>query len=79
MRPVRFDDCLGWLHEGRTRRGAVICEALGHEALWTHKVIRTLAERLADDGMWVLRFHYPCAGDSAGDDLAPGRQSYNFV
>ncbi|QDH28588.1 alpha/beta hydrolase [Burkholderia pseudomallei] len=74
MRPVRFDDCLGWLHEGRTRRGAVICEALGHEALWTHKVVRTLAERLADDGMWVLRFHYPCAGDSAGDDLAPGRQ-----
>ncbi|AOJ02919.1 alpha/beta hydrolase [Burkholderia mayonis] len=73
MRPVRFDDCLGWLHEGRTRRGAVICEALGHEALWTHKVVRALAERLADDGMWVLRFHYPSAGDSAGDDLAPGR------
>ncbi|AHI78544.1 alpha/beta hydrolase [Burkholderia thailandensis] len=73
MRPVRFDDCLGWLHEGRTRRGVVICEALGHEALWTHKVVRTLAERLAGDGMWVLRFHYPCAGDSAGDDLAPGR------
>ncbi|AIO68249.1 alpha/beta hydrolase [Burkholderia oklahomensis] len=73
MRPIRFDDCLGWLHEGRTRRGAVICEALGHEALWTHKVVRALAERLADDGMWVLRFHYPSAGDSAGDDLAPGR------
>ncbi|AOJ81955.1 alpha/beta hydrolase [Burkholderia savannae] len=73
MRPVRFDDCLGWLHEGRTRRGVLICEALGHEALWTHKVVRALAERLAEDGMWVLRFHYPCAGDSAGDDLAPGR------
>ncbi|WP_063532890.1 alpha/beta hydrolase [Burkholderia sp. MSMB1589WGS] len=73
MRPVRFDDCLGWLHEGRTRRGAVICEALGHESLWTHKVVRALAERLAGEGMWVLRFHYPCTGDSAGDDLAPGR------
>ncbi|WP_089341501.1 serine aminopeptidase domain-containing protein [Burkholderia singularis] len=73
MKPVRFDHCLGWLHEGRTQRGVVLCEALGHEAMWTHKVIRALAERLAADGMWVLRFHYPSAGDSAGDDLASGR------
>ncbi|WP_323122770.1 alpha/beta hydrolase [Burkholderia alba] len=73
MRPIQFNDCLGWLHEGRTAHGVVLCEPLGHEALWTHKLIRAIAERLADRGLWVLRFHYPSSGDSAGDDLAPDR------
>ncbi|WDD95308.1 alpha/beta hydrolase [Burkholderia sp. FERM BP-3421] len=73
MRPIQFDACLGWLHAGRTTHGVVLCEPLGHEALWTHKLVRALAERLAARGLWVLRFHYPSSGDSAGDDLAPGR------
>ncbi|KWC40347.1 alpha/beta hydrolase [Burkholderia ubonensis] len=73
MKPIAFDGCVGWLHEGHTAQGVVLCEALGHEALWTHKLMRALAERLARDGVTVLRFNYPCAGDSAGDDLDAGR------
>lgn len=73
MRPIKFEGCLGWLHEGRSGYGVVLCEPLGHEALWGHKLMRALAERLASEGIWVLRFNYPCAGDSVGDDIDPGR------
>ncbi|KVP42017.1 alpha/beta hydrolase [Burkholderia ubonensis] len=73
MKPIVFDGCVGWLHEGHTKRGVVLCESLGHEAIWTHKLIRAIAERLASDGITVLRFNYPCAGDSRGDDLDAGR------
>lgn len=73
MRPVQFDGCMGWLHEGHAKRGVVLCGPLGHEALWTHKLLRALAERFAQHGFWTLRFDYPSAGDSAGDDLAPER------
>ncbi|AOK56081.1 alpha/beta hydrolase [Burkholderia stagnalis] len=73
MKPIAFDGCVGWLHEGHTGQGVVLCEPLGHEALWTHKLTRALAERLARDGVTALRFNYPCAGDSAGDDLDAGR------
>jgi pimeloyl-ACP methyl ester carboxylesterase len=73
LKPVTFNGCLGWLHMGNSRRGVVLCEPLGHEGLWTHKLVRALAERLSDEGMWVLRFNYPCAGDSAGDDQEGNR------
>ncbi|AEA65932.1 serine aminopeptidase domain-containing protein [Burkholderia gladioli] len=68
MKPIMFGSCVGWLHEGQTTQGVVLCEALGHEASWTHKLVRAIAERLAGDGVTVLRFNYPCTGDSAGDD-----------
>ena len=73
MTPIEFEGCLGWLHEGRSGYGVVLCEPLGHEALWTHKLMRALAERLASEGIWVLRFNYPCTGDSVGSDTDPGR------
>ncbi len=73
VKPIAFDGCVGWLHEGYTGQGVVLCESLGHEALWTHKLTRALAERLAHDGVTVLRFNYLCAGDSAGDDVDAGR------
>ncbi|WP_063800949.1 serine aminopeptidase domain-containing protein [Burkholderia ubonensis] len=73
MKPIAFDGCVGWLHEGHSRHGVVLCESLGHEAIWTHKLTRAIAEQLARDGITVLRFNYPCAGDSAGDDLDAGR------
>ncbi|WP_107312741.1 serine aminopeptidase domain-containing protein [Burkholderia metallica] len=73
MTPVQFDGCVGWLHEGTRTHGIVICEPLGHEALWLHKLVRSLAEHLADRGFPVLRFHYPASGDSLGDERDPGR------
>ncbi|WP_366919204.1 alpha/beta hydrolase [Burkholderia seminalis] len=75
MKPITFGGCVGWLHEGQTEQGVILCESLGHEAAWTHKLMRALAERLARAGMTVLRFNYPCAGDSAGDDLDAGRHA----
>lgn len=73
MKPITFGSCVGWLHEGQTKQGVILCESLGHEAVWTHKLTRAIAERLAREGVTVLRFNYPCAGDSAGDDLDAGR------
>ncbi|WGY72792.1 alpha/beta hydrolase [Burkholderia cepacia] len=73
MKPITFGSCVGWLHEGQTAQGVILCESLGHEAAWTHKLMRAVAERLAREGITVLRFNYPCAGDSAGDDLDAGR------
>ncbi|KFG98973.1 alpha/beta hydrolase [Burkholderia paludis] len=68
MTPIHFDGCVGWLHEGNRSHGIVICEPLGHEALWLHKLVRSLAEHLADRGFPVLRFQYPASGDSLGDE-----------
>ncbi|MCA8009259.1 alpha/beta hydrolase family protein [Burkholderia cenocepacia] len=73
MTPVQFDGCVGWLHEGTRTHGIVICEPLGHEALWLHKLVRSLAEHLSERGFPVLRFHYPASGDSLGDESDPGR------
>ncbi|SCZ22654.1 MULTISPECIES: serine aminopeptidase domain-containing protein [Burkholderia] len=68
MMPIQFDGCVGWLHAGDRSHGIVICEPLGHEALWLHKLVRSLAEHLAERGFPVLRFHYPASGDSLGDE-----------
>ncbi|WP_241289734.1 serine aminopeptidase domain-containing protein [Burkholderia stabilis] len=73
MKPIAFTGCMGWLHEGQTGQGVILCESLGHEATWTHKLTRAIAERLVHEGVTVLRFNYPCAGDSAGDDRDAGR------
>ncbi|MGI4816203.1 MAG: alpha/beta fold hydrolase [Janthinobacterium lividum] len=75
MRPVIFADCFGWVHEAKSPsgRGVVLCPPLGHEALWTHKFIRALAEDFADAGIAALRFDYPSSGNSSGDELDEGR------
>ncbi|PHP87001.1 alpha/beta hydrolase [Burkholderia sp. AU18528] len=75
MKPITFGSCVGWLHEGQTTQGVILCESLGHEASWTHKLMRAIAERLARDGVTVLRFNYPCTGDSAGDDRDADRHA----
>jgi pimeloyl-ACP methyl ester carboxylesterase len=51
------------------RRGVLLCNAFGREAIRAHRVYRVLAERLARAGCDVLRFDYSCSGDSAGEDI----------
>ena len=41
---------------------------LGHEATRIHRLYRVVAERLARQGVAVLRFDYHGSGDSPGDD-----------
>src|SRR5690349_2644367 len=50
------------------RRGVLLCNAFGREAIRAHRVFRVLAERLSRAGCDVLRFDYYATGDSAGDD-----------
>jgi pimeloyl-ACP methyl ester carboxylesterase len=73
MNPIVFDGCLGWLHDAPGTRGVVLCNALGHEAMWSHKSMRRLAGQLARNGMPTLRFDYHGTGDSAGNDDDPAR------
>jgi len=79
LKPITFGSCVGWLHEGQTKQGVILCESLGHEASWTHKLMRAIAERLAHEGLTVLRFSYPCTGDSAGDDRDAGRHAASIA
>lgn len=64
MKPVIFDGHFGWLHPAEGNRGVVICNPLGHEAMWLHQAMRELAQRLAARGIPVLRFDYLGTGDS---------------
>jgi pimeloyl-ACP methyl ester carboxylesterase len=73
MRPVVFDGCFGWLHPAQGRQGVVLCSPFGYDALCTHRGWRRLAERVAAAGSPVLRFDYPGAGDSLGDEEDSGR------
>ncbi|WP_197090419.1 serine aminopeptidase domain-containing protein [Cupriavidus basilensis] len=73
MRPLHFDGCFGWYHAATGARAVVLCNAVGHEALWTHAGLARLAERLAAQGVPVLRFDYPGTGDSADAVAAADR------
>ncbi|CAB3778417.1 alpha/beta hydrolase family protein [Pararobbsia alpina] len=73
MNPIVFDGCMGWLHDAPGTRGVVLCQALGHEAMWSHKSMLRLASQLARNGMPTLRFDYHGTGDSAGSDDDPAR------
>lgn len=82
MRRLMFEGCAGWLHEAHGKTGVVLCAPLGHEAMWSHRAWRHLADDLAAAGMPVLRFDYPCTGDSAGACDAPhfvGRAAASIV
>ena len=48
-------------------RGVIIANPLGHEYLPAYPALRTLAGRLSQAGLHVLRFDYSGTGDSAGE------------
>lgn len=50
---------------GLSRRGVVVCSPMGAEYYQAHSVCRSLARRLAESGIHVLRFDYLGTGDSA--------------
>lgn len=51
----------------RLRRGVLLFNPFGWEALRAHRTLRALALKLAGAGVDVLRFDYSCTGDSLGD------------
>ncbi len=73
MIPVVFDNCRGWLHEGSSTRGVVICGAHGFEDLCARSSLRLLAEEISSRGVPVLRFDWRGTADSEGDGDAPHR------
>jgi len=46
--------------------GVVVCPPLGGDYLRTHRTLRVLAARIAEEGRHVLRFDYYGTGDSDG-------------
>ena len=67
---------MSWLTApvGRVGRvGVVIVPPAGYEYWSAHRTLRTLAERLAQQGCLALRFDYDGTGDSAGDQWDSAR------
>jgi alpha-beta hydrolase superfamily lysophospholipase len=67
---------MSWLTEPVGAAGAVgvvLAPSVGYEYWSAHRTLRTLAERLAEQGCRVLRFDYDGTGDSAGDQWDPHR------
>lgn len=73
MRPVIFDQTIGWLHPAPGMRGVVIAGAQGFEDLCSRRFLTLLAKRLAEAGLPVLQFDYPGCGDAAGDYSQPAQ------
>lgn len=71
MRPIVFEGCAGWLYEGSSNRGVVLCPPLGLEELCGRRTLHLLAQKLADAGLSALRFDYRGEGDSLGDANDP--------
>jgi dienelactone hydrolase len=53
--------------------GVVIVPPVGYEYWSSHRTLRTLAERLAQNGCLALRFDFDGTGDSAGNQWDPAR------
>ena len=76
MTPFRFGSpgrvLFGAYHaaadSGRLVRAALLCNPFGQEAIRIHRLYRVLADRLARDGIHVLRFDYFATGESDGAD-----------
>ncbi|MFM0740591.1 alpha/beta hydrolase [Paraburkholderia xenovorans] len=78
MRPVIVEGCFGWLHQPASTpsdMGVVLCSPFGYDALCVHRGWRELAEALAARGVPTMRFDYPGAGDSSGNEADPQRLS----
>lgn len=66
----------GWLHlpeSGRVQGAVVLCPPLGIEAICTYFTYRTLADRISEHGVAVLRFDYDGTGDSVGEQADADR------
>ena len=76
MVPVRFGlpsrQSSGLFHPPATgavrAECVVVCNPLGQEAIRAHRLLRAVAERLAEHGFPVLRFDYHGTGDADGDE-----------
>ena len=67
---------MAWLTrptDGVGEVGVVIVPPVGYEYWSSHRSLRTLAERLAQNGCLALRFDFDGTGDSAGDQWDPAR------
>jgi pimeloyl-ACP methyl ester carboxylesterase len=73
MRPVIFNDCIGWLTDAPGSRGVVIAGAHGFEDLCSRHFLKLLTDRTAAAGCPVIQFDYPGCGNSAGDAMRPGQ------
>lgn len=73
MKPVIFDQTIGWLHPAPSGRGVVIAGAQGFEDLCSRRFLTVLAKQLAEAGLPVLQFDYPGCGDAAGDYTQPAQ------
>lgn len=73
IRPVVFDDHLGWLHlpAGPSRReaGVVLVAPPGRDGRCVYRPLRDLAEQLAQAGFPTLRFDLKDVGDSLDADV----------
>ncbi|HEY2256175.1 MAG TPA: alpha/beta hydrolase, partial [Variovorax sp.] len=50
------------------RSALLLCGPFGHEAIRIHRLFRVLSERVARQGIAVLRFDYYGCGESGGED-----------
>jgi pimeloyl-ACP methyl ester carboxylesterase len=76
--PVWLDGCFGWFHPGGRGRGVVLCNPIGSESDYVHRVWRALAQTLALAGLSVLRFDYPGTRDSL-DGADPARPVQSWI
>ena len=76
--PVWIEGCFGWFHPGGRGRGVVLCNPIGPESDYVHRVWRGLAQNLVAAGLSVLRFDYPGTRDSV-DGADPARPVQSWI